>query len=96
MRQLRVLIEHLPPTAATARAHRGHGWVDANYQLADVADLLNNLVAVTVAANSKDGRVQPPKPYPRPDVLAEQTERREKSSMAAIAHIESYRARREA
>jgi len=91
---LRVLVAHLPENSTTVRLHRGHNWVDTNYQLADLFDVVNHLIAVTVTAPGK--RVRSVKPYTRPEVAQAEAEHREKTSEAAIAYIESYRAAKEA
>lgn len=96
LRQLRVLAQNLPADCATGRAARGHNWTDTHYMLADLFDRVGALVAVTVAANSKDGKVKEPEPFPRPDQVRAKQERREQSTETALAYIEHYRQRREA
>lgn len=90
-----MLVQHLPLDSAAAREHRGHTWTDINFQLADLFDRVGALVAVTVAANSKDGKVKQPDPFPRPDKIREKADRRELSSVSALTYIEQYRQRRE-
>lgn len=40
LRELRVLVSHLPPDSATARALRGHNWGDIEYMLAEILDVV--------------------------------------------------------
>ena len=93
LRQLRVLVEHLPPDAASVRAARGHSWGDAEYLLAVIADAVRDQVAAFAKVNSK-GRVPWPERIPRPDEVAAKSARREETSAAAVAYIEQYRAAR--
>lgn len=97
LRQLRVLVQHLPPDSAAGRAERGHSWTDVNYQLADVFDRVGWLISVTVAAADSKGKSKPkpPEPFPRPDELIKKQRRREKSSASALAYIENYRNRKD-
>jgi hypothetical protein len=62
LRRLRVLIQHLPPESATARAARGHGWTSTELLLADLVDLLQYLRAEWLTAHG----ASPPKPEPIP------------------------------
>lgn len=94
LRSLRVCVEGLPPDGAVGRAIRGHNWVDANYQLADVFDMLHRLFNLTVAVNSEKPHYQEPKPFPRPGVVTPEDERRQKTTQNAIAYIETYRTQR--
>jgi hypothetical protein len=82
LRQLRVLVEHLPPDSALHRAARGHAWGDDTYILAEAADALRSLVALTAAVNSKNGKYKPPQPLPRPGEDADQERDREAEARA--------------
>lgn len=88
LRQLRVLIEHLPPDSAMHRAARGHTWSDDTYLLAVIADAVRDHATVTVAVNSKNPRsVKRPDPMPRPVDQAEQ----ERKAREAEAQAEAFR-----
>lgn len=65
LRKLRVLIEHLPPDCALARAMNGHAWTAVNYQLANVQDGLN--VVATAIRSDPSKQMKMPKPVQRPD-----------------------------
>lgn len=69
-RRISNLIEQLPWESATTRAiagaEPGRHWSETNYQLADVTDLLNNLLWVTVKAHSQGFDEPPPEPVSRP------------------------------
>ncbi len=66
LRKLRVLIEHLPPDCALARAAQGHAWQATNYQLANVQDALEG-VRRQIAASAGAKHLPQFKPVPRPD-----------------------------
>ncbi|WP_160051296.1 hypothetical protein [Nocardiopsis sp. FR26] len=84
LRQLRVLIEHLPPTSAAHRTARGHAWTDTEYLLAVIADAVRDHATVTVAANSKNPRsVKRPDPLPRPTDQAEEARKAAEAEEAA-------------
>lgn len=65
MRQLRVLVQHLPTTGALARAVRGHGWSDAEYLLANIIDAVQ--FSAYSVVGSLGGKPKKPKPMERPD-----------------------------
>lgn len=65
LRLLRVMVEALPPTSATARAARGHDWQHADYALQDTADLLALLVTQFANAH-RDPDKSTPLPMPEP------------------------------
>jgi hypothetical protein len=62
---LRVLVEHLPPDGATARANNGHSWRQSDYAAADSRDLLALLLTAFVNAN-RDPQKGSPLPWPKP------------------------------
>ena len=64
LRLLRVMVEHLPPDGATARAENGHAWQQGDYAAADSRDLLSLLLTAFVNAN-RDPK-KPAMPYPKP------------------------------
>ncbi|MDX3661329.1 hypothetical protein PV646_28825 [Streptomyces sp. ID05-26A] len=64
MRQLRVLIEQLPPNNARERHIKGHSWTDLEYLLAITADRIGENTAATVKVAG--GKSRAPKPLPRP------------------------------
>jgi hypothetical protein len=64
LRELRVLVTHLPPNCAAARALRGHHWMEQEYLLADLVDNVRFLR--TEFAMSKGVKPGRPKPIPRP------------------------------
>lgn len=86
MRQLRVMIEHLPPDSALHRAARGHSWQDQEYLQATIADSVRTLAAITVAVNSKRPQsVKMPKPLPRPvDEVEEQKKAEAEAEATAV------------
>ncbi len=87
LRQLRVLIEHLPPDSAVHRAARGHNWDDGTYILAEATDAIRALLALTAAVNSKKGKYKPPPPIPRPDQAEDDAEdARDREAEARARH----------
>lgn len=64
LRELRVLVTHLPPDCATARKIRGTHWGEVEYLLADLADSVRFHRAEW--AMSKGAKPPKPKPVPRP------------------------------
>jgi hypothetical protein len=95
LRWLRVMVEHLPPDGALARARAGHHWTHLNYTAADTRDLVELLLVAFVNAN-RDPDKGSPMPYPerswRPgDPLPEDTsaadEEKRAKSRAAYEHI---------
>lgn len=73
LRQLRVLVENLPPDSALHRAARGHTWTDDTYLLAEIGDAVRDHATYTVAVNSKNPRsIKRPERLPRPVDEAEE------------------------
>jgi hypothetical protein len=72
LRELRVLVTHLPPDCATGRTLRGNHWVDREYLLADLVDNVRFLRAEF--AYSKGAKPTKPKPIPRPKVRQQPVE----------------------
>lgn len=66
LRQLRVLIDGVPPTSALGRAIAGNSWTDETHLLAMIADLVQVSNAQIAAAAGAKG-VKKPKPLPRPE-----------------------------
>lgn len=64
MRQLRIRIEHLPPSGARTRAKAGHHWQDAEQLLATIADRIAEVGVAQIRALG--GKAKKPKPLPRP------------------------------
>lgn len=96
LRLLRVLVEHLPPDGATARAINGHEWRAETYAAADSRDLLALLFTAFVNANRDPKKAEMPYPEPgwRPgDPLPEDRKQRDEQdraqARAAYAHITS-------
>lgn len=96
LRLLRVLVEGLPPTGATARAANGHAWQAETYAAADTRDLLGLLFTAFVNAN-RDPK-KPAMPWPEPgwrpgDPTPEESEataaRDKARARAAYDHITS-------
>ncbi|MFE7462249.1 hypothetical protein ACWFMI_25360 [Nocardiopsis terrae] len=86
LRQLRVLIEHLPPSSAYHRQVRGHSWSDDTYLLAVIADAVRDHATVTVAVNSKHPKsVKRPEPMPRPTDQAEEARKAAEAEAAQKA-----------
>lgn len=65
LRWLRVMVEGLPPTGATARAHNGHAWQQLDYAAADTRDLVNMLLTAFLNAN-RDPKRSTAMPWPKP------------------------------
>ena len=87
LRQLRVMIEHLPQDSPVHRSARGHGWMENEYLLAEVADAVRTLAAITVAVNSKRPKsVKMPEPLPRPVDEAEEAKKQAERERAEQAY----------
>lgn len=87
LRQLRVMVEHLPSDSALHRASRGHEWREVEYLLAETADAVRTLAAITVAVNSKRPKsVKMPDPLPRPVDEVEEARKREQEEQAETAY----------
>lgn len=75
-RELRVFLRYLPTDSATARAVRGataeeEAWTLDRQLLATIADAVRENTFATVKLGGdpkKTGRLQPPRPIPRPGV----------------------------
>lgn len=81
------MVEHLPNDSAVHRAARGHTWGDTQYLLAETADAVRTLAAITVAVNSKNpSRVKAPKPLPRPVDEVEEARKAEEREQAQAAY----------
>lgn len=65
LRQLRVLIQHLPPDGALARSRRGHAWSDTHYLLANVVDAVQ--FGTYALAGVQGAKPKKPRPQLRPD-----------------------------
>src|SRR5690606_5722819 len=78
LRQLRVLVENLPPDCASATRERGHDWTRRDYLAAEIADATRFLYALTASAYGAN--VPAPEPIERPGDRerrdAEEAERR--------------------
>ncbi|WP_131097791.1 hypothetical protein [Streptomonospora litoralis] len=84
LRQLRVLIDALPPTSALGRALNGNAWSDETHLLAFIADALQvSNAQVAAAAGAKS--VKKPKPLPRPET-AEHSRDEDPNAEAREAH----------
>lgn len=67
LRELRVLVTHLPPDCATARRMRGHHWSEIEYLLADLLDTVRfHRTEWAMAHGAKPPKPQPT-PRPKPD-----------------------------
>lgn len=89
LRQLRVMIEHLPPDSAVHRAARGHAWLEREYLLAETADAVRTLIAITVAVNSKRPKsVKMPDPLPRPVDEADEARKQAEREAAEQAYTD--------
>jgi hypothetical protein len=66
LRELRVLVMHLPPDSATARAMRGHNWEDLHYMIAEILDVVK--FHRVEWAMSKGAKPAKPKATTRPKV----------------------------
>lgn len=87
LRQLRVMIEHLPSDSPVHRAARGHEWREVEYLLAETADAVRTLAAITVAVNSKRPKsVKMPDPLPRPVDEVEEERKRKRAQAAEAAY----------
>lgn len=85
-----MLLDALPPSSACARVYTGipEGWTDATYLLANVVDLLDSLVYVTLKAAGAKG-VAKPTPVKRPDTDTGHTEAepRQQTSVEELAAL---------
>lgn len=89
LRQLRVLVQQLPPGGALYRAVNGHGWLDAEYLLAQLLDDVRRIPTAVIRAAG--GKARDPKPIKRPgekqpDRLGDRGGR---STEDAIAYLDS-------
>jgi len=96
LRRLRVLVEHLPPDSATARAVLGHTWQSAEWLLADIRDDMARLVTAFLNAHrdEKSPELQWPEPVwrpgdPSPEEKAQQQEQERAANRAAYEEIVS-------
>lgn len=81
------MCEHLPPDSAVHRAARGHAWLETEYLLAETADAVRTLAAITVAVNSKRPKsVKMPEPLPRPVDEAEEAKKLAERERAEAAY----------
>ncbi|MFJ9979703.1 hypothetical protein [Streptomyces cyaneofuscatus] len=94
LRWLRVMVEHLPPDGATARAHNGHTWQSIDYTATDTRDLLALLFTAFVNANRDPAKPSMPWPEPAwrpgdptPEESEAQAERNRAKARAAYDHI---------
>lgn len=79
LRQLRVLVEHLPPGSAAHRA-AGYTWAELEYLVAELLDVNNSTWELLRAANSEDTTYKPPDRIPRPGAgTGEEQSAREKA-----------------
>jgi hypothetical protein len=92
LRQLRVLIEGLPPASAWHRRRHGHAWGDAEYLAALLVDAMRENTYVTArVAGAKPRR---PKPVPRPGAEGRRTRtvgrRGARSSAEVMAYLRRF------
>ncbi|MFD9212095.1 hypothetical protein ACFVY9_03045 [Streptomyces sp. NPDC059544] len=94
LRLLRVMVEHLPPDGAAARALNGHTWRQLDYSAADSRDLLALLLTAFVNANRDPKKGGAPLPWPKPswrpgDPVPDETqdEKDKARAKAAYEHI---------
>jgi len=66
LRQLRVMVEHLPPDSAAHRAAAGHDWQVREYLLAQAVDQLAALFELTRAAHFDPQKFTAPTLVERP------------------------------
>lgn len=85
LRQLKVMVEHLPDGSAAVVAARGHGWGAAEFALASLNDVAAQLLEVTRAVNTKDGAFTPPEPYPRPGLAAKEADQEQGSGRKQLS-----------
>ena len=83
LRELRVLVTHLPAESATARTLVGHSWRDEDYLLADIADSLRFYRVEYARAHG--AKPPTPKPVTRP-TPREQPKQVSTKEVAAAAH----------
>jgi hypothetical protein len=90
LRRLRILIEHLPPNGARARALKGHAWTDDTYLLAIAADRIGESAAGIVRALG--GKASRPKALPRPGKNGNRTGNRGAASTHdVISYLEALK-----
>jgi len=92
LRKLRVLVEGLPPNGALARAAAGHALGYGDFRMADVVDLMGQLV--TDFRNANRAEKTPPQPYPeavwRPEPKAAAEKRKNKARKEATEARSGY------
>lgn len=90
VRQLRVMIENLPPDNAVERHLRGHHWGDGHNLMWDVSTQLRTLVALYINAHLEKGKPrQNVDPVPHPDYTAETDTRSEYQKKAERDHLQA-------
>ncbi|OUD02572.1 hypothetical protein [Streptomyces swartbergensis] len=94
LRLLRVMVEHLPPSGATARAYNSHAWQPLDFAAADTRDLLNLLLTAFVNAHRDPKKPAVPWPEPgwrpgdpTPEESAAKSEEQQARARAAYQHI---------
>ncbi|WP_215456680.1 hypothetical protein [Streptomyces sp. ATCC 21386] len=92
LRKLRVLVEGLPPNGALARAAAGHALQYGDFRMADVVDLMGQLV--TDFRNANRAEKSPPQPYPeavwRPEPKSAVKKRKSKDRREATEARSGY------
>lgn len=89
LRQLRVLIEHLPPGNARAR-HLGRPWTDLEYLVAAAVDRIGENTAATVRVAG--GKARAPKPVPRPGAEPQRIGSRGAATVeSVVAYLDSLK-----
>ncbi|WP_086746192.1 hypothetical protein [Streptomyces scabiei] len=92
LRKLRVLVEGLPPDGAVARAAAGHALSYGDFRMADVVDLMGQLV--TDFRNANRAEKSPLQQYPeavwRPEPKAAQKKRKNKARKEATEARSGY------
>ena len=84
LRELRVLVTHLPPESATVRALHGHNWRDLEYMVAELLDVVKYHRVEWAAAHG--ARPSRPKPTARPKAPTVERQQVTERELARAAH----------
>lgn len=93
-----MLVQHLPPGGALARAVHGHGWGDTEYLLAQLLDDVRRIPPAVYRAAG--GKAKDPQPVERPKERRHHPDRLgdlgDRSAADAVAYLDSLSAQNHA